>query len=262
MSCHLFFLHGFLGLPEDWNATVQYLTQKLQTQIKQKLVFFHLVDYMNHPNLGPHHRFENWGENFNSFALKTIGSDEFKKSKNILIGYSLGGRLGLHAFFNSPHFWDHLICISTHPGMNLSTPLVERTQRYNNDSQWAIRFLKDDFDQVVHDWNQQSVLKSLSVSRSKSSFDIKSLSLALTQWSLSKQKDFSTLIQQQLINKNKKMDWIAGTQDEKFMNLAQELKSLSPNLNFSSIESSGHRVLFENPKHLSELILKTILNFL
>ena len=65
--------------------------------------------------------------------------------KNILIAYSLGGRLALHCLCES-NLWDGAILISAHPGFDKVT---EKKEREKNDSHWASRFENEPWQDVI-----------------------------------------------------------------------------------------------------------------
>ena len=49
-----------------------------------------------------------------------------------LIGYSMGGRLALHAMLNQPGLWKSAVIISAHPGLKNESDRVERRKKMPN----------------------------------------------------------------------------------------------------------------------------------
>lgn len=243
---NLFFLHGFLGRPHDWQAVKSYLPQS------QNIKIF-AVDYFSDEHLSPANDFGTWAKNFSKWvAQHTLAND-----RNVLVGYSLGGRLAMHALDENPDLWQQVILISANPGFNddhdsLEPSSEERTQRWLNDSYWAEEFLKAPWDMLVKNWNAQPVFEggSEEPSRSEKDFSRELLSLALTQWSLSQQKNMRSL----LAKYSEKTLCLVGDRDSKFLNMTRALQDEIPALRYEAVKSSSHRVLFDNPKAIADKI--------
>jgi pimeloyl-ACP methyl ester carboxylesterase len=78
-------------------------------------------------------------KNLNEWAKKFNRQQKNKHlERNILLGYSLGGRLGLHAAYDKPGLWDEVVLVSAHPGSQSS---VEKESRRQSDKEWAEKFL-------------------------------------------------------------------------------------------------------------------------
>ncbi|WII72473.1 alpha/beta fold hydrolase [Bdellovibrio sp. 22V] len=243
---NLFFLHGFLGRPSDWAVVKAHLPQRENLRI-------FTPDYFKEMSLGPQHSFANWGANFTKFVeLHGCSAD-----RNILIGYSLGGRLALHAFEKKPALWHKLILVSTNPGFNdphetFDPNSEERRQRWMSDSYWAEEFLKAPWDMVIRNWNAQPVFGGGENEpvRVEKEYSRETLSLALTQWSLAQQKNMRPLLQKNL----QKILWLTGERDEKFMEMSRRLAEEVQGLRTEVVPASSHRVIFDSPKELGERI--------
>jgi len=132
----LYALHGFLGKPSDWKDLFQ----------KSDLQTIHAVDIFNAFSLDS---LTDWIEGFNqSIERKRAGS------LRVLMGYSLGGRLALHALFQNPTLWDAAIIISAHPGLSSDN---EKHQRLSIDEEWACRFENEPWDELMQAWNSRDV---------------------------------------------------------------------------------------------------------
>lgn len=243
---NFFFLHGFLGRPDDWNAV------KASLPRHEGLRVF-TPDLFNDSLLGPQHSFEDWANNFINW-VESLGCCS---EKNILVGYSLGGRLALHAFEKCPSLWKKLVCVSTNPGFNdhcssFDVNSEERRLRWMKDSYWAEEFIKAPWDSVLRSWNAQPVFGDGENEpvRFEKDYSRESLGLALTQWSLAQQKNMRPLLQEYA----EKVIWIAGEKDEKFMEMSDQLACEVNGLHVESILEASHRIPFDNPAGLSHTI--------
>ena len=173
-------------------------------------------------------------------------------SNPIGFGYSLGGRLLLHAAISYPTLFSKLVIISSHPGL---TSNEEKTARLIADRGWASRFQNDTWDDVINAWNSQNVLSGSGSAnphpkREESLFSKKALVHALTEWSLGKQEDLSSQIAALPMN----ILWIVGENDSKFKKIAFELSKKAPNIQLKIIPEAGHRVMWEKPEVIDTLV--------
>lgn len=247
---NLFLLHGFLGRPSDWATVKSHLS--LQSHFR---VF--VPDYFKDNQLSPENSFESWANNFVSWVEGQSTSSDV----NILVGYSLGGRLALHALEKKPALFSKVIFVSTNPGFNdqlscFDPHSEERKNRWMNDSHWAEEFLKAPWETVLRNWNAQPVFSGGSEEplRLEKDYSRENLSLALTQWSLAQQRNMRAVVKSQA----QKLLWLAGEKDEKFVDLSHRLREEVPSLTVDIIPGASHRVLFDSPKILSEKILSLL----
>ncbi len=182
-------LHGFLGSPLDWSSGRP-------------------IDLLAEKNLGPEVPLHEWGQVFNEH-IKKISTQKKRK----IVGYSMGGRLALHALRADPEFWTEAVLLSTHPGLVAELDLQKRLQ---DDEVWAQRFESEDWQTLLAAWNAQPIFAgSQDVHRSEAAFDRRKLALCLRNWSLGHQKDFRPFL------RSYKGKWIAvtGELDKKFTDL-------------------------------------------
>lgn len=167
---------------------------------------------------------EAWAEAFNNEVIA------YGAKKNRIIGYSMGGRLLLHAVHQNPKLWSEAFAISTHPGLSSG-----HEERLKTDEAWAKRFEEDEWYSLMADWMAQPVFKgSRAPLRIPSDFDRKELAFQLKNYSLARQK----------IALPDKVEWIVGERDLKLRDLVSHARV---------VPEAGHRVLFDNPEALRQL---------
>lgn len=239
MNIH--FLHGFLGFGSDWFQ----FSEKFQPH---KCFFHNIEDYLPLPNCEKNY-FNEWATNFNQSVFS-----KFESEKNILIGYSLGGRLALHSLRES-NKWNGIVIISANPGL---TNELDKTNRINNDKKWADRFLKEDWETVMTSWNSQGVFsgKKNTLTREEKDYSREKISEVLQGFSLGKQDNLRDLI----ISYTKPLVWISGEQDVKFAEIARELHTLNQAIPNHIIANAGHRIPWEEPEQFLEICNKFISN--
>lgn len=234
-------IHGFLGSSNDWNFMNNHFPS-------ETLIFHSITDYLNKDDQQNDAEFLNWSKKFNESTRNLI----HKNQKSVLIGYSLGGRLALHALDNDAH-WDAVVIISANPGLSDSSL---KNSRIENDNKWASRFLNENWDEVMKDWNSQGVFsgKSNDLNRSEHNYNRKDVATVLTKFSLGKQED----LRKKIFAYNKPLLWISGEEDKKFSDITKELAVKESHIDFTIIPSAGHRVPWEN----ENAFINTLKNFL
>lgn len=144
MSGKVYCLHGFLGLPSDWD-----FLGTLQETALEKVDIFQVLSPATAGGIKPAiagASMMDWAEVFNHQVSQ-------KPEKRILLGYSMGGRLALHALVRNPSLWAGAIIVSANP-----EPLPEeRAPRLIADENWAQRFENEPWDQVVSAWENHPV---------------------------------------------------------------------------------------------------------
>jgi 2-succinyl-6-hydroxy-2,4-cyclohexadiene-1-carboxylate synthase len=209
-------LHGFLGHHSDWN-------------------------YLSIPGIQPHNLFDEairpgadgfwgWARRFNDY----VSSDG-----DVILGYSLGGRLAMHALLNKPVKWKAAIIISSHTGLQSEDA---KKARIADDHKWAERFENDPWHEVMADWGKQAVFGGIPhpLPRPESHFSRKEQAHLLRSCSRGYQDDLTDLLQ----NVNVPIHWICGELDLQ----AKELKFNHQKSRVNMIPGAAHRVPWEQPK--------------
>lgn len=243
---NVFLLHGFLGRPQDWSAVQACFT-------RQEKILFKVPDYFRIDKLSPTQPFEQWAQNFNKWVEQEVGLHR----KNVLVGYSLGARLAMHALRHNSSLWSKVMLISGNPGFDdehesFTESSEERKQRWISDSYWAEEFLTGAWDTVIRNWNAQPVFGGgrSEPTREEKNYSRDLLSLALTQWSLAQQKNMRSILEENI----DKIYWIVGALDERYAELSRRLKERMGKLKVDIIPEASHRVLFDKPQDVADRI--------
>lgn len=213
-------LHGFLGRPSDW-------------------------DFLPYDNVMAVDLFKE--NSLHDFSNQTIEG-------GILLGYSLGARLALHALIDSPQKWRAGIIVSGHPGLETD---LQRQERLLADEVWAKRFETESWKELMDSWNSQPVLATSTTSpvRNESDFSRKQLAKALRKWSLGRQEN----LREQVEALDIPILWIAGENDSKFAAIARSMSLKHPKSTVWIAKETGHRVPWEKSIEFIEQ-LDTFLN--
>ena len=177
------------------------------------------------------------------FAIETPPLDAVPEHGDILLGYSLGGRLALHALLAGADY-KRAIFVSTGLGIEGKEA---RAARRASDEAWAQRFESEDFDSVMADWNAQPALAGPSLPRTRDDYDPR----ALREWSSGAQPQVASRLHELTIPTL----WIAGARDIKYVAEAKRAASLAPNARVVIVDNAGHRVPWERQKDFVEIVL-------
>lgn len=228
-------LHGFLGRPHDWTSL--FGDHPLADQVSS-------IDLLTYQ---PISELWKWAKEFNDNIRKRSTPDV----PNIIMGYSLGGRLAMHALIDDPQLWQGAVIISSHLGLISHN---DKVARKSIDDYWAHRFENDAWNTLMQDWNQREVFvnDTFKFARCEHDYLRSALSTSLRNWSLSQQDDLSD----KMCQLKMPILWMAGSDDATFVNQGKRLQGrlLNSKSEIKIIPDAGHRVPWQYPQQfLSEL---------
>lgn len=231
---HLYFIHGFLGVPSDWNfieSTLDYL----------KISCIDLSDPYS-PE-----------EGFEAFAKKLNRIVDPSK-ENYLIGYSLGGRLALHVLSEDSSLWKGSMIVSANPGLEDDQG---KSQRIVMDASWALRFLVQDWKSLMEKWDAQPVFSSSKkVERFEENYQRESLCDMITHWSLGRQEN----LRDSISNLSMPLYWVVGEKDDKFVKLSSQLTFKNGQSKVITMKGAGHRAPWDNQAEFIKILTTHLLD--
>lgn len=211
-------LHGMVGDPADWD----FLKPELPVVARQ---LWAEVD-----------RYESW-------ARKFCREVQQKDPAPILLGYSMGGRLALHALLSAPHLWRAAILVSAHTGL---PDRESRAIRWRQDDEWSRKLRSIPWEVFLKIWNEQSIFagspppgERLSTFRWRQSI-IRSFDC----WSLSRQENLLP----RLSSLTMPVLWLSGEMDPRYGEMGRAATAMLPQGRFQEVPACGHRVPWEAPE--------------
>jgi len=215
-------LHGNLGSPGDWeNLGIPGLEA---------------VDLWDHSEKG-----------FEEMArwLARRAGDE----RPVLAGYSLGGRLALHAIALHPDMWSGAVIVSAHPGLQSE---AERTDRRARDGEWSRWARELPWIEFLRRWDSQGVLGGTAPEGRKALDPFRhSVAAAFENWSLGRQEDLRPALRDCRVP----VSWLTGERDRKFTALGEEMASVLPRCRHEVVPGAGHRLLHEVASPVARSVL-------
>jgi len=215
-------LHGFLGQPEDFAPLAAALAVAHPTLAVAPLPL--------------------WPDTALPLAAWATRHRAAARPGDVLLGYSMGGRLALTSFLHpdSPHA--ALIAVAAHPG---GLDANARAARLAHDRRWAERFLAAPWAPLVADWNAQAVFAGRTPPnpRPEALADRPALAAALTHWSVAHQPDLRPL----LAAERRPVLWVVGADDPRYTALAATLPRDNPQQRILVLPGAAHRVPWEAP---------------
>lgn len=155
----LVFLHGFLGVSQDWEGVISHLPK----------VACIGVDLPGH----------------GTSLFSPVFTLDLPYSHFHLIGYSMGGRLALQYAIQNPHRIASLTLLSAHPGFKTEE---EKRKRLEKDTHWANLLQTLSIDAFLKLWYSQPLFQTLQPNWDRRrQQNPKELAQALLHYSLGKQ---------------------------------------------------------------------------
>lgn len=240
-------LHGFLGQGQDWDEFLAHFGAISKPDFQAWA-----PDLFVEGPLSPRHSFSEFSVNLNhEFRMHKSSSNH----PSVLLGYSMGGRLALHALMKGSRSWDAAIIISANPG-GLSDE--ESSARMEWENQWQERFLKQNWIELLRDWNSQGVFQADSKEPVLKEEDVSRelLALALQNWSLTRHEvDWPYLASIEI-----PILWCFGQDDQKYQPIANRLQREGQQVRM--IPQTGHRVHRQAAKKLATWVEEFLRNSL
>jgi 2-succinyl-6-hydroxy-2,4-cyclohexadiene-1-carboxylate synthase len=172
-------------------------------------------------------------------------------TNDIILGYSMGGRLALHALLAAPKKWKAAIIVSAHPGL-----IEGHDDRIEQDSRWAA-LANRNWEFFLKKWNQQGILPPNNQGLHQATLiNQDAVAKSFHHWSLGTQKNLRT----QLATLPCPVLWMTGEKDQKFTEFGREAASLLPKGHHAIIADSGHRVPWEKSESFSSTVRKFLSN--
>jgi 2-succinyl-6-hydroxy-2,4-cyclohexadiene-1-carboxylate synthase len=196
-------LHGFLGLPSDW-------------------------DFLRDAG----------------FDIETPSLDAIPNKGDVLLGYSMGGRLALHALLRGASY-QRAVIVSAGLGVEGDR---ERAARRVADEAWARRFETEDWASLMRAWNEQPLFGAHELPRHERDFDRAALARALRDESPA----VLPVVADRLHEITIPVLWIAGERDSTYVREGRRAAGLLPNAELWICPGAAHRVPWEQPARFIE----------
>ncbi|MGF1601617.1 MAG: alpha/beta fold hydrolase [Thermosynechococcaceae cyanobacterium] len=234
----LWCLHGNLQLPTVWESTLTQLWHDRDVQIIP-------VDLWSTTARD----LWDWAELFCD-RVSSTSSTFTPFTQNIILGYSLGGRLALHAVLHRPDLWQGAILLSTHPGL---PHLQDRQSCLQADQYWGQRFLKEPWHPLLQEWDGLPVFNGIpcGVDRPEKCFSREQIARLFDIFSKGRQDD--------LLPHLKKLAappilYLSGALDKRYSEMGRRLAQDCDGVDWVAIAHAGHRVPWENSEGCTQAV--------
>lgn len=217
------YLHGFMGTHADWaqikrpgETTFDYGSREWPAEID------HILDQIEH-----------------------------RKTKPLIVGYSMGARLGLSLALHAPDRFAGLVMISGHPGL----PVADRAERLARDLALADQ-IESDYEGFLATWYDQPVFEGLSprlrkqLETEKLGRDPAEVATQLRHFTIGRQANHWT----DLETVDLPVLAIAGEEDTKYSLIAVQIQEVVPQGFATVISRAGHLVHRQQPKAVNRRI--------
>jgi 2-succinyl-6-hydroxy-2,4-cyclohexadiene-1-carboxylate synthase len=229
-------LHGAVGAASDWRPLASTLAKQAIATRAVDLWRFLQCESVPMPE---------FGKRLNADAEGEVSRGQ----RRILVGYSMGGRLALHALLEGGP-WEAAVIISANPGIR---DLQEASARRGKDTVWATQALTRSWADFLFEWNSQPVLGGAMRDEREDGKLMqrrREIARSFVDWSIGNQEPLWDKLPEIQIP----VLWIAGENDRKFSEIATEAAGMSEQFEVAIAPDSGHRVPWESEAWLAETI--------
>ncbi|MGG6263602.1 2-succinyl-6-hydroxy-2,4-cyclohexadiene-1-carboxylate synthase [Leptolyngbya sp. AN03gr2] len=226
------FLHGFLGSRAEFDEIVDQFSFSCL-----------MVDLPGHGET----RFSDEYTMENTATAIVDLLNELEISQVNLVGYSMGGRLGLYLALNYPERFSKAVIESSSPGLKTEQ---ERLERIECDRILATQ-IETNFDQFLINWYNQPLFQSIKAHpkfdqmlKERLRNDPIEVARSLREMGTGMQPN----LWEKLRSHQNPLLLMVGEYDRKFVALNQEMVSLCGTAELSIVPDAGHNIHFEEPE--------------
>lgn len=160
--------------------------------------------------------------------------------RRVLIAYSMGARLALHALLDGGP-WEAAVLVAPHPGLESE---AERVARRESDAEWAARALRGEWREFLAAWNSQPLLAASEARPPVDEARRREVARSFVDWSLGAQQP----LWERLGEIRCPVLWCVGGRDGKFRALGERAVGLLPRGELWVAPEAGHRVPWDAPQ--------------
>jgi 2-succinyl-6-hydroxy-2,4-cyclohexadiene-1-carboxylate synthase len=225
------FVHGFTQTGKSWVTAAQAIGDSTNT----------FVDAPDH------------GESQGiSLTLQETGDEladiAFGK---VLVGYSMGARMSLHAVLQHPFAMTGLVLVSGTPGIEVDS---ERAAREQADEELASRIESIGTSAFIQEWIRQPLFAKSKFSneeiQDRSRNTPTSLATSLRKCGTGQQDSLWSQLQEI----NIPVLLICGARDEKFTEIAQRMNQAIPRSTLRVLDKAGHNAHLDQPEAFAQAV--------
>jgi len=225
------FVHGFTQTGKSWATAAQAIGDSTNT-------------FVDAPDHG-----ESQGV---SLSLQETGDEladiAFGK---VLVGYSMGARMALHAAIQHPYAMTGLVLVSGTPGIEDDS---ERAARVQADEELASRIESIGTSAFIQEWIRQPLFAKSKFSneeiQDRSRNTPTSLATSLRKCGTGQQDSLWSQLQEI----NIPVLLICGARDEKFTEIAQRMNQAIPRSTLRVLDKAGHNAHLDQPEAFAQAV--------
>lgn len=170
----------------------------------------------------------------------------------LLIAYSLGGRLALHALLHAPDLWAGAILCGAHPG---SDDPRQREAWLAHDRRWAERFLTEPWGTLITEWDAQAVFGGIPnpCPPRECDFHREAIARQFENYSKGHQQALTPRLAQSTLPP---VLTLSGEYDHTYTRLGQQLAAAHPNIQHQTLPLAHHRAPWEAPQAFAQATIR------
>lgn len=234
-------LHGTFQRPDVWSGLAERLSAHIPETIRV------VSEALDPPPAGG---LDAWARSFCArTAAATAPGDA--GSRRILLGYSLGGRLAMHALLARPDLWGAAILVAAHPG---DTDPASRAAVRERDAAWAARCRSGEaWDRLLEAWDALPVFGGHPnrAPRAVAQLDRERCARVFEAFSRAGQADLRDALAAADLPA---VLYVTGADDPSYPALGAELAARVPAMRHETISGAGHRVPWDRPEPFAERV--------
>jgi 2-succinyl-6-hydroxy-2,4-cyclohexadiene-1-carboxylate synthase len=188
-----------------------------------------------------------------SFGAVTAYLAALKTERFVLCGYSMGGRLALHAALGLPSRVERLVLIGASPG--IADP-AERAARRTTDEVLADRIEAGGLEAFVDEWGELPLFASQprGVAQAAREDRLRNTAEGLAAALCGMGTGVMEPLWERLGELSMPVTLVAGEHDEKFRAIAEQMARAIPHPSLIVVQGAGHAAHLERPGYVADIL--------
>lgn len=174
-----------------------------------------------------------------------------------LVGYSMGGRVALSLAARAPWYFSSITTMSATPGID---DAAERAERHDRDLALATRLVDKGIDAFIDEWLDLPIFENYVANLSSTDLEHtrlqrrKASELGLANSLRGTGTGAMPPVWNMLKSIRSPILSLAGSLDQRYVEIARQIESLAHNAQFRAIDNAGHVVHIENLDQVGHLV--------
>jgi len=188
-------------------------------------------------------------------AVAEVAAMAHRYAPDLVLGYSMGGRIALAAALHDAEAFPGLVLVST--SLGIAEP-ADRRRRRAEDEKLAKQIEEQGLEQFLADWGRNPILATTETAVDLASLRRHGTAQGITAALRGMGQGSQPYLLPNVPGLSVPVDWIAGSLDDKYVAIAHEAAAASPRVRAHIVAGVGHNVVAERADAVAAVVMEQL----